>query len=186
MTKRRPVPRRRRVFIGAEGESERSLAKWLGRLCKKAGLHVHLDVIVCGGGDSFAVATHAVDQYRKRSKAYGEFSAGLALLDADRLEEDRSRGRDPATAVGVGSPRLVYLTPNLEGLLVRLHPGRENRFVLAHDAERSLRRLWPEYVKPASADALGRRFGLDDLRRASQHDADLRLLLEILGLYHNE
>ena len=82
-----PFLRRRRVFIGAEGESERSLAKWLGRLCKKAGLHVHLDVIVCGGGDSFAVATHAVDQYRKRSKAYGEFSAGLVLLDADRLEE---------------------------------------------------------------------------------------------------
>ena len=186
MARRRLVPRRRRIFIGAEGESERSFAKWLGRLCDEADLHVHLDVRVCGGGDSFAVARYALKQYRERYKTYGRFSAGLILLDADRIEEDRSHGRDPLTAIGGERLSLVYLKPKIEGLLFRLYPGYENRPVSAHDAERSLQQLWPEYVKPASANALGRRFKLDDLRRVSWHDADLRRLLAILGLCHNE
>ena len=132
------------------------------------------------------VVRHAVDQYHRRSKLFGQYEAGLVFLDADRIEEDRSRGRDLLTAVSGERLRLVYLKPKLEGLLFRLYPGNESRFVLARNAERSLRGFWPTYDKPESADALGQRFTLDDLRRASQHDADLRQVLEILGLSHNK
>ena len=75
------------------------------------------------------------------------------------------------------------MTPNLEGLLGRLHKGRETRVIAASDAERQLRKLWPEYRKGSlSAQELKRRLALTDLRRAARHDEELRKLLRALGL----
>lgn len=181
MARRRAIPRRRRIFVGAEGESERSLAKWLSRLCDEADLHVHLDVRVCGGGDGFRIVEYSVEQYRQR-RDYGTYSAGLVLLDADRVEEDRMHGRDPSMALDGENLLLVYLQPNLEGLLYRLHRGCERREVSAPEANRLLRTVWPEYVKPTSTEALDGRFGLSELRRASRFDDHLRKALELLGL----
>ena len=78
--------------------------------------------------------------------------------------------------------QLVFLRPNLEGMLLRLHIGHERRFVVPDDAERLLQRLWPEYRKPMSAGALARRFNLRDLERAAVHDTHLRDALTLLGL----
>ena len=83
---------------------------------------------------------------------------------------------------GRGDLRLIYLTPNLEGLLFRLHPGREAQFVAPQDAARHLQRLWPGYRKPASAVSLSRRFDLHDLLRTASCDLDLRDALTFLGL----
>ena len=80
------------------------------------------------------------------------------------------------------SLRLVLLRPNLEGVLARLHRGYEARQFSARDAARILHAEWLEYRKPASAYELGRRFGLGDMRRASAFDAELREILEVLGL----
>ncbi|MCY4431010.1 MAG: hypothetical protein OXC11_11550 [Rhodospirillales bacterium] len=104
------------------------------------------------------------------------------FLDSDRLAQDRAAGCDPETVAGRGDLQLVYLKQNLEGLLVRLHDGHESRFLGANEARRRLERLWPEYVKPMSAAALGRRFGLDDLRRAAAHDPYLHDASTMLGL----
>ena len=74
--------------------------------------------------------------------------------------------------------QIVLMTPNLEGLLVRLHEGREAHAIAASDADGQLRKLWPEYKKGSlSADRLRRRFALTDLRRAALHDEELRQLL---------
>lgn len=179
---RRFVPKRRRIFIGAEGESERSLAKWLAQLCEEAHLHLHLDVTVCRGGDSLAVVSHSVKQYRKRSSLYGQYSAGLILLDDDRIEEDQQHGRGPLAGVGAENIDLVKLVPNFEGLLLRLHRDCENQFLSAQGTRRSLRRLWPGYDKPPFAYELGRRFQLQDLQRAAMQDANIQLILDTLGL----
>ena len=75
------------------------------------------------------------------------------------------------------------MSPNLEGLLVRLHEGHEAREISARDAQRQLRKLWPEYRKGSlSAQELKRRLALTDLRRAARHDEELRKLLRALGL----
>ena len=63
------------------------------------GLHTHLDIRVCGGGDSLAVVKYSVEQYRKRSDLHGNYSSGLILQDDDRIEEDKQRGRDPFTGL---------------------------------------------------------------------------------------
>ena len=151
MPRRRPIPRRRRIFVA-------------------------------GGGDTRGIVECAVDQRRRRNDSRGQDTAALVFLDADRLTQDRAAGRDPETVAGRRDLQLVYLRPNLEGLLFRLHPDSETQFPGANEARRRLKKLWPEYVKPMPAAALGRRFGLDDLRRAAAYDPDLHDALALLGL----
>ena len=179
MARRRPVPLRRRIFVGVEGASERSFMTWLQRLCDREELHLHLDVRVCGGGDSLAVVQFARREYERRSRDYAAYENGFVVLDADRLEQDFASGRGPPE---LSELKQIYLQPNLEGLLLRLHSGRENRRPTAQQAVAELGRLWPDYRKPASASMLERRFALADLQRAARHDSGLRLLLEELGL----
>ena len=178
----RRYPKRKRIFVGAEGESERSLAKWLKILCEEQGINFHFDITVSNGGDSLIITEHAVYEYRKRTQTRGRFSSGLILLDSDRLQQDIEAGRDPEPKASSENLKLVYLKPNFEGLLLRLRTGREKQFPTADEAKRNLRRLWRNYRKPPSAEELHRRFRIEDVRRAALYDSDLRWMLEKLGL----
>ena len=182
MARRRPVPGRKRIFVAAEGDGERALARWLQVLCDEQDLHIHLDVVVAGGGDTRSVVEFAVERRRRHTDSMGRDKGALVFVDADRLVQDRAAGRDPERVEGRERLQLLYLTPNLEGLLIRLHDGRETQFVAADDAERRLHRLWLEYRKPMPAGALGQRFDLVDLRRAPAYDPHLRDALALLGL----
>ena len=176
-------PKRKRIFVGAEGESERSLAKWLRILCEEQGVSFHFDITVSNGGDSLTITEHAVYEYRKRTQTKGKFSSGLILLDSDRLQQDIQSGRDPEPKANSENLKLVYLKPNFEGLLLRLHIGREKQFPTADEAKRNLQRLWQSYRKPASAEDLHKRFRIEDIQRAALYDSDLRWMLEKLGLW---
>lgn len=178
--------RRKRIFVGAEGQSERSLAKWLKILCEEQGINFHFDITVSNGGDSLAITEHAVYEYRRRTRTRGKFSGGLILLDSDRLQQDIQSGRDPEPKANSQNLKLVYLKPNFEGLLVRLHVGREKQLPAADEAKRNLQRLWQSYRKPASAEELHRRFRIEDVRRAAMYDSNLRWMLEKLGLLNNK
>lgn len=179
MARRPPVPLRRRIFVGVEGASERSFFAWLSRICEREELHLYLDVRQRGGGDSLAVVRFACREHERRSRDYGAYESGFIVLDADRLAQDTASGRGPPATSELAQ---IYLRPNLEGLLLRLHSGRENRCPAAQQAAMELRRLWPDYKKPASADMLEKRFSLADLQRAARHDAGLQFLLKQLGL----
>ena len=105
------------------------------------------------------------------------------LLDADRIPQDRAAGRDAFRAAKKWGLKIILQRPNLEGLLLRLHEGREQRSITAEVAERELPKLWPEYVKGSlTAAHLKQRFSLVDLQRLARHDEQLRKLLEVLGL----
>lgn len=173
------VVRRRRIFVGVEGESERSFAAWLKLLCDNEDCHVHLDVRVCSGGDTLSIVQSAERQYDIRTRTRGRFSAGLVLLDSDRLQQDIAAGRDPT---GVGRLTQIYLRPNLEGLFLRLHAGEEAQNRSVSKVKRALKRHWPDYDKPPAARLIARRFNVADLRRAARYDSVLRLLLEHVGL----
>lgn len=99
------------------------------------------------------------------------------------MEQDRQAGRDARKLADKSRLDLVLQCPNLEGLLLRLHPGHEYRRIQAQEAEDELRKVWPEYRKPPTAEQLDRRFDLPDLLRAAGHDPHLQRLLEVLDLY---
>ena len=179
---RRPIRRRARFFVGVTGPGDQSLVQWWQKLSEQENLHIHLDVHARHGGDNRSVVEHAVDRLQRQAGTRVAPKSALVLLDADTMEQDRRNGRDPTFAKGQERLQIIYLRPNLEGLLLRLCPGCESRFVAPELALPQLRLAWPQYVKPMPARALGKRFGIDDLRRAAKHDDDLRQVLATIGL----
>ena len=181
MRGRRSVKPRRVIFIGVEGESERAFVRFLQRCCEKEGRHLSLIIKPGSGGDSVSVVEEAY-RHVARHPAGRNIGSRLVLLDRDRIEQDMKAGRNARVAADGRNLEIVFQDPNLEGLMLRLHPGHERRTIMANDATGELRKVWPEYRKPPTADQLSRRFTLSDLRRAARHDNELQRLLEVLGL----
>ena len=181
-SRRRPVQPRRSFFIAGEGQSERAFVRFLQRLCDEARLYVHLDVRPQDGGGSVAVIEQA-GRWLKRNRSRREYQARLVLLDRDRIEAEPREGMQAQAAATRYKLEIVFQDPNLEGLLVRLHAGQEQRKIRASDSENELRKMWPEYQKPPTAEQLRQRFTLDDVRRAAVHDQHLQTLLEVIGLW---
>ena len=121
-------------------------------------------------------------RYLNRHAGGRQFEHKLVLLDRDRVNQDQIAGRDAPALATRANIELIYQELNLEGLLLRLHAGNEQRRVAATRAETELKRVWPEYRKAPTIDQLKRRFGLGDVQRAAQYDQELRKLLDILGL----
>jgi len=123
-----------------------------------------------------------MSRFLKRQQFASELDAKLVLLDEDRIDEDYRNGRDARAFARQSGIGVVLQTPNLEGILLRLHPNHEQRVVSAHEAERELKRVWQGYRKPPSSGQLSKRFSVDGLRRAAKHDPELRQLLTTIGL----
>ena len=174
------VERRRVIFIGVEGPSDRTFIRFLYDCCDEKGLYLHLDTKVGNGGDSVVVVKEAA-RYLNRHSGRRDISNRLVLLDSDRIEQDKQAGLDAQRVASEKNLELIFLHPNLEGLLLRLHEGHERRKIV-NNAEAELRKVWPAYSKQLTADQLGQRFTLSDLQRAAQYDDGLKRLLEILGL----
>ncbi len=182
MGRRGGIQRRRVVFIGVEGKSDRAFVNFLGRVCDDEGLHLHLDVKPGSGGDSVSVVEEAGRRLMRHHDRRA-IRTRLVLLDSDRLEADRLAGRDARATASKWRLEVLLMEPKLEGLLVRLHEGHETRAVAAREAEGQLRKMWPGYDKGSlTAHQLTRRFGLADLRRAARHDEELEKLIGALGL----
>ena len=181
MRRRSGVAPRRVIFVGVEGKSDRAFAQLLGHLCEEARLHLHLDIKLGTGGDSVSVVEDA-GRRLARHPGRPHIVRQLVLLDRDRIEADLRNGRDARAVATRWRLDLVLQDPNLEGLLLRLHRGYEQRRPEAKDTLAELRRVWRDYSKPPTADELIRRFSLADLGRAARYDEESRRLLAILGL----
>ena len=172
---------RRAILVAVEGESDRVFVQFLGELCRDARLHVHLDIHVADGGDSLGVV-EAAQRGHRRHAGTRTLASRVVLADSDRRAADVSAGRDAQATAEKHGIELIWMTPNLEGLLLRLHPGCENRWPIAKRATTELRKQWPKYRKPPSRTALVKRFGIEDVRRASKYDDELARLLRVLKL----
>lgn len=181
MRRRGQVEPRRVIFIGVEGRSERAFAQFLQRCCDEEGLHLHLAIKAASGGDSVSVVEET-GRYLARRSGNRDIHSRLVLLDQDRIDEDRRARRDAQAVASRLELEIILQDPNLEGLLLRLHPGNERRSVAAGAAVAELRKVWREYSKPPTAHQLIQRFTLSDLRRAARFDERLQRLLDVLGL----
>ena len=87
MRRRGGVQRRRVVFIGVEGKSDRAFVKFLGHICDEVGLHLHLDAKPASGGDSVAV----VEEAGRRLKKHPDSRVISKRFGATGLGSNRSR-----------------------------------------------------------------------------------------------
>ena len=83
-------------------------------------MHLHLNTKPADGGDSVVVVEEAV-RYLNRHPGRQDISARLVLLDSDRINQDKQAGRDAQSVASKEKLKLIFLHPNLEGLLLRLH-----------------------------------------------------------------
>lgn len=169
---------RTRFFVGVEGEGDSGFIAWLRGIADDAGLRVHYDVRVLGGGDPLHMVQKA---QRALRQALPGFAGRLLLLDSDRFDADPERGAQARRLAQQCGIRLFLQQPDQEAVLLRLHAGHENDLP-ASPALRPLRRVWPEYVKPTSRQILADRFTSADLHRARLRDEMLDDLLTALHL----
>jgi len=175
------IPQRTRFFFAVEGESEQSLIKWFQELADKNGLHIYLDCEVIDGGGYKTMLAKAVRQKKRRDRKTAKSS--ILLVDADRAERDDPWSIDKLRQEAAKHKITVCVqTPNLEGVLLRLIPGKESLQPSAASAKTQLSKIWPAYKKPADAHTLAEKFTLADLLRAAKVDLELNNLLSIIGL----
>lgn len=176
------IKQRTPFFLPVEGEGEQSFIKWIQYLCDQNGLHVHLDCQLLGGGGYKTMLEKAVRYRRHKERHKAKYS--ILVLDGDRADYDDGWSLLHLRQEAEKCKMIVCVQqPNLEGLLLRLLPGRENLQPSASSVQKQLRSAWPDYEKPADARALITKFKLEDLLRVARIDLELRSLLTAIGLY---
>lgn len=180
---RRSVRQRERIFVGCEGESERSYIALLQRLL---GAHAdfHLVTVVLNGGDPLANVDSAKKAMRRESqRGRGEFIEKYIILDEDMVGRAQARDQRVRREADVAGFRLIWQRPCHEALLLRHLPRCQRRrpqsTALALEA---LRREWPAYQKNSSAIELAERIDVEGLRRAAAVESELSHLLSMLNL----
>lgn len=178
-------PIRKRFFLAVEGPSEQSFVTWLWRLSEKKQLSIHLHTEVLDGGGFKSMLQKAI-RFRDRSRRKGAYSDCFLLVDRDRASQGDWPIQKLREEAGRKGFQVWIQTPNHEGLLFRLTPGREREIPTVSEAEAKLKGRWPEYQKPMNANDLERKFSLDDLLRLAAFDADLATFMTRTGLLQRD
>jgi hypothetical protein len=182
-------PLRRRIFIGCEGQSERSYVGVIQNLCNvpNRNLAVHLDgqVIKNTGGDPELILARAEAMIQRLEKAASAYERRYVLLDTDVavakhspafLEVLSARARH----VGI---ELVWQRCCHEAVLLRHLPECQNlNPPTSDDALRQLLRHISEYRKGWPSERLGRVITLEHVRQAAAVEPELRSMLTAIGL----
>lgn len=176
---KRIIKKHTRYFLAVEGEGEQSFIKWLQQHLDKSGLFIHLDCQLLGGGGYEVMLNRAVS-YSKRRKYKN--ASSILLVDADRAMHDKWSLDQLREAAIKRKFNVVFQHPNLEGVLLRMFPGNERLRPIATKTHTQLRQVWPNYDKPADARTLSTKFTLNDLLRVAKVDAELNVLLSMIGL----
>ena len=174
--------RRKRVFVGCEGESERSYAGFLAAMADEIGLSLHFDTQICPGGDHLAVVEAAVGRLRRRAYQHGQFWKRVIFLDSDRRNEHAERTAEADRLIAQYNFLPVWSDPCLEALILRHFPGCERlRPRTSSLANQELSRYWPDYKKPMTRLALRAKFEIADVRRAAGTSPALFKFLSGIG-----
>jgi len=186
MKRRAPhIPLRRPVYVGCEGASEASYANLLRDLLHDAQLPVHLVVQTLGqgAGDPLArielAAINLAHLRRTRTAPEDRF----VLLDFDQAERDPKRADRAQVLAGNHDITILWQRPCFEAVLLRHIEGcNTHRPPDTSTAEKALLRQWPEYAKPMTRAALGKRIDRASVLRAAAVEPGLDIFLRCVGL----
>ena len=187
MSHSRRIRRRRRIFVGCEGSSERGYIVLLQRFANREGCAVHIEARnLSGAGDPLALAQRAsaeisVGEQQPNRKCTSRF----LMFDTDRVGQNPDRDDEFRRIVNRNRLILIRQQVCFESLLLRHFDGHSNdRPATSSDAFRQLKKVWPEYRKGMLAADLAKQIDLGDVERAAKSawNRDLRELLAAIGL----
>jgi len=187
MGRRQKVKRRKRLFIGCEGESEQGYAALLQRFSNERGCAFHADSkVILHAGDPLALVERAIEMATRGEKgSKSPYSARFLMLDTDLIGQIPDRD---AQIKGLAARNnLIVLKQNccFEAFLLRHIDGHDNdEPPTAAIALTRLQAVWPEYKKGLSAQELRKRIAIEDVQRAARNprNADFHAILDALGL----
>jgi len=187
MARGQKVKRRRRLFVGCEGESEQGYAALLQRFADEQRVAVHAESkVITSAGDPLAIVNRAIEiaaQGERGSKP--AYSARFLLLDTDLLGQNPDRDAQIPGQVARHNFFLLRQNCCFEALLLRHIDGHDNDDPPnAAIAIKCLQAVWPKYRKGLPAQELRKRIALEDVQRSAQNprNADFRGFLDALGL----
>ncbi len=188
MRRGRPFrPQRAPIFIGCEGESERSYVAFLGRLAEQAKLAVHLDPVVLqpGGGDPLAIVERAAQRLsERRLKRQTVYTAQFIMLDRDKWGQTPARDAQVVGVAASAGLSLIWQDPCHEAVLLRhLNACAALRPPTTPAAEAALRQRWPGYSKPMDGAGLSQLLDHAAVLRAVAVEPELALMVEAIGLH---
>ena len=184
--RRRPlIPERKLAFVGCEGDSELAYVALLNDIATARGLHIRFqaEALNPGAGDHCALIERAATRLLHRKRQGTRYVATAVLLDRDQWGV--SPERDTRSTAIAGKQRLLLLwqRPNHEAVLLRHLDGCQALQPPAAASLTELRRRWPEYDKAGiTAAMLGRRIGYQQVLQACTVEAELRELLQRMGM----
>lgn len=186
MSRRPPfIPLRRRIYIGCEGASEAGYAGLLQDLIRIAGLPVHLVIeeLGPGAGDPLARIELAIRRLARLRRTRDAMMKQFALLDFDQAARDPQRAERARHLADRHNIVILWQRPCFEAVLLRHLEGCAiNQPPDTRVAQAALLREWPDYAKPMTRAALGRRIDQAAVLRAAAVEPGLDTLLRCTGL----
>lgn len=187
MSRTPKIARRKRYFIGCEGESEQGYIALLQRFSNDAGLAVHLDAkVITSAGDPLAIVERAVAIMKMQERGpKPDFVERFVILDADLLGQNPVRDKKVPHEARQAGLKLVWQDTCFESFILRHFDGHENdRPATSALAMQKLVAVWPEYSKGMPAQKLAKKVSLENARNAAKNplNSDFGRLFSALGL----
>lgn len=180
---RNKIPQRTPIFLGCEGESERSYGSVLRALLEEVRQDRFLDPIDLGGGDPLALiercGEHLAQNHRKHRVPYAHLAL---LLDSDQRGVNKGRDRTALAMARELGVSLIWQDPCHEAFLLRHFEGKANvRIASNNDAMSKLLAVWGAYQKGLSAQRLLRLIEHPHVLRAAQAVPEYGVFLREIG-----
>ncbi len=186
MKRRSPaIERKKRIFLGCEGESEQGYGAFLQRLADDEDLPIHLVIRnLQPAGNPMLLAKNAIRLSEKENRK-AELAGKAIMFDTDHSFELEKHGCNEVRKIlSRGGFMTILQYPDHEGLLLRHFAGHEHDNPPKGSSMDKLKTLWPNYHKNMPAAALKRDLSLENVIRAAKVTEGLKLLLAMMGLAH--
>lgn len=186
MSYQRRIRRRKRFFIGCEGESERSYATLLGQFAEEQRQAIHIDSQVLCGGDPLTLVKKAVGKItRDREQNHSPYAARFLMFDTDLMGRNPAHDREMKKIANESQLILIRQKVCIESFLLRHFIGHENDNPLdSSDALKRLQKVWGDYRKGIPTLDMAKHIQPIDVQRAANNplNSDLQKLLSKIGV----
>lgn len=182
---RAQVVRRKRIFVGCEGDGERSYITLVQRIVEGIHHKVYLDphLLQPGGGDPLDLCRRAEEVLTRLKRTRDPYKARYLLIDRDKLGVSPQRDAQMSAILNRIGTQIIYQEPAREALILRHLQSCANRRPGSTElAMQQLLQEWPEYRKNMSAIELARKLDLASLRQAASVENELRAFFQMIEL----
>ena len=168
---------RRRIFVGCEGASERSYARWLQNLSDERDKSLHFDAHDMGGGDPLSIVKCSVKKLRHQEKMRGKYYRKLVMIDTDSLLNRHNLDKE-IRDICIKNDILILGQEFIhEAVLLRHLDGCEKLRPSKEATLPKLKKKWPDYRKPVDGQTLARKLSFDGFCRMLKVEEDFNTAL---------